>query len=113
MKLLDIPPNGTNITVTSAVVQSWLYQLWLAVTTGVFANKNSGTLGQVALVAGSKVVTTPQITATSLVFLNYASVGGTQGILHSGSIVAGTSFTITSSSGTDTSLVNWIIVQPL
>jgi len=113
MKLLDIPPNGVSITITSAVFQNWMYQLWLYVTSGISANKNSGTLGSATLVAGIKVVTTKQINSSSLILLSYASLGGTQGIIRSGTIVAGTSFTITSSSSTDTSIVNWVIVQPL
>ena len=65
--------------------------------------------GVATLVGGSVVVNTTAITNSSRVFLTVQSVGGTQGFLSVGSIVANTSFTISSSSGTETSTVAWLI----
>ena len=64
-----------------------------------------------ALVAGTLAISTTAVTASSKIFLTYASAAGTQGFLRISAIVAGTSFTITSSSNTDTSTVNWFIVN--
>jgi len=68
-------------------------------------------IGSAVLVTGTKTVSTTAVTASSLIFLTNGLVGGTVGILSIGTITAGTSFVINSSSGTDTSTVNWWIVN--
>jgi hypothetical protein len=67
----------------------------------------------VAMTAGSVTVSTTAVTASSKIFLSANTAGGTPGVLNAptASIVAGTSFVINSSSGTDTSTVNWWIVN--
>ena len=75
---------------------------------------NSGAneqVGLATLVGGTVTVNNTKVTANSYIFMNHRTTGGTIGTL-SYTIVAGTSFTITSSSGTDTSTVNWWIVEP-
>ena len=57
------------------------------------------------------VVATTAVTASSLIFLSYATAGGTQGSLSIGTVVAGTSFQIKSSANGDTSTVNWLIIN--
>jgi hypothetical protein len=69
-------------------------------------------MGTAVLVAGSKVVSTTAVTASSRIFLTSNTDGGTPGWLRVSARSAGTSFTITSSSGTDTSTVAWIIIEP-
>jgi hypothetical protein len=69
-------------------------------------------LGSSTLSAGSVVVSNTSVTSNSLIFLSRSTSGGTLGDL-SYTISAGTSFTITSSSGTDTSTVAWLIVEGL
>lgn len=69
-------------------------------------------LGVATLVAGTVTVNTNQISANSRVFLTAQNTGGTPGALRISARVAGTSFTITSTSGTDTSQVAWMIVEP-
>jgi hypothetical protein len=68
-------------------------------------------MGLSTLVGGTVVVNNTKVTANSRIFLTHRTTGGTIGIL-TYTIVAGTSFTITSSSGTDTSTVNWLIIEP-
>lgn len=68
--------------------------------------------GTAVLVAGSKVVSTTAVTANSRIFLTSQVDGGTPGFLRVSTRTAGTSFTITSSSGTDTSTVGWLITEP-
>lgn len=75
------------------------------------ANASIGT--SEAMTAGSVTISTTAVTASSKIFLTANTPGGTQGELSAptASIVAGTSFVINSSSNTDTSTVNWWIVN--
>lgn len=81
----------------------------LSISTG--ANASVGT--SAAMVAGTVTVNTTAVTASSLIFLSVNTPGGTQGTLSAptASIVAGTSFVINSSSNTDTSTVNWWLIN--
>lgn len=69
-------------------------------------------MGTAVLVAGSAVVSTTAVTANSRIFLTNQLLGGTAGFLRISARTAATSFTITSSSGSDTSTVAWMIVEP-
>jgi hypothetical protein len=69
-------------------------------------------MGTATLVAGTVTVSTTAVTANSRIFLTAQSTGGTPGALRVSARSAGTSFTITSTSSTDTSLVAWFIVEP-
>jgi hypothetical protein len=64
---------------------------------------------QAVLVAGTKTVNTARVQAGDTIHLTRVLAGGTLGHLSVGTIVAGTSFVINSSSGTDTSTVFWSI----
>lgn len=77
-----------------------------ATMTGVYTDLQ----GTATLVAGTVTVTRQQITANSIVRVSRRATGGTAGHL-SVALTAGTSFTINSSSGSDTSTVLWEIVQ--
>jgi hypothetical protein len=79
----------------------------LSIVTG--ANASIGTTA--AMTAGTITVSTNQVTASSKIFLVHAVPGGTLGALSYGTIVAGTSFVITSSSNTDTSTVTYLIIN--
>jgi hypothetical protein len=68
--------------------------------------------GTAALTAGSVVVSNTSVTANSRIFLTSNTDGGTPGFLRVSARTAGTSFTITSSSGTDTSTVAYQIFEP-
>lgn len=70
------------------------------------------TMGTATLVAGTVTVNTNKVTAASRIFLTNQSLGGTAGFLRVSARTVGTSFTITSSSGTDTSVVAWIMFEP-
>lgn len=65
-----------------------------------------------AMTAGSIVVSTNAVQATSRIFLTAQTTGGTPGALRVSARTVGTSFTITSTSGTDTSTVAWMLVEP-
>jgi hypothetical protein len=69
-------------------------------------------MGTATLVAGTVTVNTTAATGTCRIFL-CAQSGGAPGALYVSNINPGTSFTITSTSGTDTSIVAWLIVDAL
>lgn len=68
--------------------------------------------GTATLVAGTVTVSNVKVTANSRIFLTSQVDGGTPGFLRVSGRSAGVSFTITSSSGTDTSTVAWLIIEP-
>lgn len=68
--------------------------------------------GTVALTAGTVTVADVNVTATSRILLTSQTDGGTPGWLRVSARSVGVSFTITSSSGTDTSTVAWVIIEP-
>jgi hypothetical protein len=69
-------------------------------------------MGQATLTAGTVTVSNTSVTANTRIFLSHAITSGTLGHLHISARSAGVSFTITSSSGTDTSTVNWLLIEP-
>lgn len=73
----------------------------------------NASIGTATLVAGTVTVATTAVTASSIIFISRNTPGGTVGDLSvpSGSIVAATSFDIASDSNTDTSTVNWWIIN--
>lgn len=78
-----------------------------------FATKEAanGKQGVATLVAGTVTVSNHSITAVSRIFLT-AQDGNTTGALRVSARTAGTSFTITSSSNTDTGVVAYEIFEP-
>lgn len=76
------------------------------------AEGSNAKMGTAALTAGAATVSTTAVTANSRIFLTSNTDGGTPGFVRVSARVAGTSFTITSSSGTDTSTIAWMLVDP-
>jgi hypothetical protein len=70
----------------------------------------NGRSGRAVLVGGTVTVANTSVTATDEIHLTSQVDGGTPGFLRVSARVVGTSFTITSGSGTDTSTVAWFIV---
>lgn len=75
------------------------------------ATGDNARMGSAVLVGGTVTVANTSVTANTLVFLSRSTTGGTEGTL-STTQIASTSFTINSSSGTDTSTVNWLLIEP-
>jgi hypothetical protein len=69
-------------------------------------------MGRATLTAGSVVVANTSVTAVSEIFLTSQADGGTPGWLRVSARTPGVSFTITSSSATDTSTVAYRIDEP-
>lgn len=65
----------------------------------------------VALVGGTKTILAPGIATTDIVIPIPKTFGGTPGIVGVASISANTSFTLTSSSGTDTSTYGYVVLR--
>jgi hypothetical protein len=68
--------------------------------------------GVATLAAGTVTVANTSVTATSRIHLTVQTPGGTVGSPYVSARTAGTSFTITSTSGTDTSTVAYLICEP-
>ncbi len=77
------------------------------------AEGSDARMGTATLVGGAATVSTAAVTANSRIFLTGNSDGGTPGWLRVSARSAGASFTITSSSGTDTGTVAWMIMEPV
>lgn len=71
----------------------------------------NATAGRATLVGGTVTVSTTKATTTAEYFLTRRVTGGTVGHLTIGTVTGATSFVITSSSGTDTSDISWMIVE--
>lgn len=71
----------------------------------------AATSGTATLAAGTVTVTTAAVAAGSKILYSRQATGGTPGHLSIGTITAGTSFVINSSSGSDTSDVYWRIAE--
>lgn len=76
------------------------------------AEGTNAKMGVSTLVAGTVTVANTSVTANSRIFLTCQTPGGTPGFLRVSARTAGTSFTILSSSNTDTSAVGWFMVEP-
>jgi len=70
-------------------------------------------IGTATLIGGTKTVSTTAVKTGSRIFISRNTPGGTVGHLSApaASITNGVSFVINSSSGTDTSTVNWWVIQ--
>jgi hypothetical protein len=68
-------------------------------------------MGTATLVGGTIAVANTSVTANTRIFISRSTTGGTEGHL-STTQIASTSFTVNSSSGTDTSTVNWLLIEP-
>jgi hypothetical protein len=100
--------NSGNVLVTSGQLQVGTGGFGLSVKAG--ANDK---LGTAQLSAGTVTVNNSSITSNSVIFLTSQSDGGTPGFVRVTAKVTSTSFTITSSSNTDTSTIAWMIVEEM
>jgi hypothetical protein len=76
------------------------------------AEGTNAKMGTATLVTGTVTVSNTSVTANSRIFLTAQNTGGTPGALRVSARTPGTSFTITSTSGSDTSLVAYEIKEP-
>jgi hypothetical protein len=76
------------------------------------AEGTNARMGTATLVAGTATVSNTSVTANTRIFLTAQTSGAAPGALRVSARVAGTSFTVTSSSGTDTSQFAYLLVEP-
>lgn len=69
-------------------------------------------MGVATLSAGTATVANTSVTASTRIFLTAQTSGAAPGALRVSAVSAGTSFTITSTSNTDTSVVAWLLIEP-
>jgi hypothetical protein len=80
---------------------------------GLFVKEGTNAkMGIATLVAGTVVVPTTAVTANSRILLTGQNASGTAGSLGVSARTAGTSFTVLSTSNTDTRSVAWFIIEP-
>jgi hypothetical protein len=104
--------NNTSRTFTNATITN-LTSTVLSTNRLEVVEGSNAKMGTATLVAGTVTVNTTAVTASSRIFLTAQNTGGTAGALRVSARVNGTSFTITSTSGTDTSSVAWLIIEPV
>ncbi len=124
LAIVGAPVAGTNATLTNTAalwVQAGITRLDgdLKFTTaggGVYIKEGTNAmLGIATLVLGTATVSTTKVTANSRIFLGVESLG----TIASPVAIAvtarnvGTDFTITSANLTDTSVISWIIIEPI
>ena len=68
--------------------------------------------GRETLVGGTVTIADAYVTTSTRIEVTVYAPGGTQGFLNTGTRVASTSFTIASTSGTETSQVDWVALEP-
>lgn len=73
---------------------------------------NNEQMGVSTLIAGTVTVSNVKVTANTRIFYSVQSAGGTQGFLRISARTPGVSFTISSTSGTDTSQIAWLLIEP-
>jgi hypothetical protein len=105
----SITSTAGNITATNGNLVLGTAGNKLVIPTGT--NASVGT--SAAMVAGTIVVNTTAVTASSIILVSHNTLAGTAGSVSTptASIVPGVSFTIISSSNLDTSTVNWLIIN--
>jgi hypothetical protein len=69
-------------------------------------------MGTATLSSGTVTVSNTAITSSSIVFLTIQSASGTLGSVYLGTVTAGTSFVISSTSALDASVVGYLIMEP-
>jgi len=115
------PVAGTNATITNAYpfwVKAGVSRLDGGITmttagSGISIKEGTNaTMGSATLSSGTVTVSTTKVTANSRIILTTNSSSGTVGTPYVSARSAGTSFTITSTSGSDASTVAWVILEP-
>lgn len=101
--------NDTDTFVIQRLVGSYREPRIVPVANAVDTALKSGTA---TLVAGTATVTNADVKADSIILLTCQTPGGTPGFLRVSARVVDTSFTILSSSNTDTSVVGYILINP-
>lgn len=114
--LTDATPNGITSTLTgfTPVTRNTARQVYSGLQVGPTSGVSLTRLrhGTATLTAGNATISDTSVTANTRIFLTSNTAGGTPGWLRVSARSAGASFTITSSSATDTSTVAYLEIEP-
>ena len=106
---ITIPRSGTTVSAVNIATSDLAI---LTVGKGLKIKEGSNArMGVATLSGGTITVANTSVTTNTRVFVSRSTTGGTEGTLSTTQINA-TSFTINSTSGTDTSTVNWLLIEP-
>ena len=106
--VLTVDSSTGDVTVPTGNLKITTAGKGLQIETGAVTDR----LGTSTLVAGTVTVANTSAVTADKLFLSRATTGGTTGHL-SYTLSSGTSFTINSTSNTDTSTINWLLVKGL
>lgn len=107
----------------------WFFQLWAPIAKVLKPNGDlivggipggrmfavttaNAPMGRAVLVAGAAVVANTAVTANTNIFVTGQIIGGVRGAVDVTARVPGVSFTLTSTSGADTSTISYLLVEP-
>lgn len=108
---VETTPSGANVRTKTVRFDSAGNLVMLVAGRGLQLQSGTGArAGDATLVGGTVTVTNTTVTANTKVLLSRKTIGGTVGNL-SYTLSAGASFTINSSSGTDTSTITFMLVE--
>ena|ERR1041385_773878 len=99
---------GTIVAATSFVINS-TSDTDNSIVGWVIPNGPASASGQANLVNGTITIPAATVTSSSAIQLGYGVVSGVPGILFVSSISSGVSFTVTSTSDSDNSTINWMV----
>ncbi len=103
--------NGSYVRLVSNGSNAWTGSASLPVVPRTTASVTPAKTGTAVLVAGTVTVADTSVTVNSVIRCTNKTAGGTVGVPFVSARSAGTSFTITSTSGTDTSTVQYDVVS--
>ena len=106
----SVPLNTNSQFIPVSLNGNWTMPMYEAISTSEPQPIKVGA-GTATLTTGSATVSTDLVRADSVIILTTQSVSGILGTLAVGTITAGTSFVINSSSPTDASTVGWLILD--
>lgn len=106
----------TTLSLPGAITTPGSLTTTTGLTVGTKLNVTTGantTIGTATLAAGTATVSTSAVDASSIIFVSRNTAGGTTGEISApvASITPGVSFVIDSTGGSDTSTVNWWIIN--
>lgn len=126
---LNPPPLQEALADEQSSWKRWFFQLWAPLSKVLRPNGDliiggvpggklfastlaNGAMGSAVLVGGVVVVPNTSITANTNIFITGQIAGGVRGRVDVTARVVGVSFTLTSTSATDTSTIGYLLVEP-
>lgn len=113
LKIAGAPLAGTNVAFTNPANSLHVETGYSRFSDGLRIDEGSNkSMGVATLVGGTVTVNNTTVAANSRIFLSGQNTSGTAGELTISARIAGTSFTVASTSGTDTRQIAWWVISP-